>query len=61
MDKDTRVLVRRMQREEDDETKARVERLQRALKAHGRRFRAHELTNIETAIASAVGRVAMDR
>lgn len=59
-DPETAALIRNIQREEDYEHAARVARLQRALKRHGKKLLKGELTALENALSPAVGRIAMD-
>jgi hypothetical protein len=57
---ENRKLIRRLQKDEDMEKAARVDRLIRGLRKHGSKLFKHEITAIETAMHPAIGRVSLD-
>jgi len=60
MKRETKSLIRNIQRQEDYDRAARVARIQRALKNHGKDLLNGELSTLEAALSPAIGRIAMD-
>lgn len=53
-------LLRRIARQEKVELASRLERIQRALRKHGKKLAGYEMTNLENALSPAIGRIEMD-
>lgn len=59
-DPETKALIRSIQQSEKADLAARLARIERALKRHGKKLAGYELTNLENALGPAVGRITMD-
>ncbi len=60
-DRETKALMSGLRRREQEEIAGRLDRIQRALKKHGKNLMTFELTNLENALGPAIGRIEMDR
>lgn len=58
---ETKALIRSIQQGEKAELAARLARIERAVKRHGKKLLSFELTDIENALGPAIGRIEMDR